>query len=189
MRDRTRRAVQGELVEVAQALFVADGYEATTVDAIAVAAGMSRRTFFRYFASKEELVLGKYDLMGERLVEALRDRPADEPAWPALRRMFDGVVAYTSDLARTPALVEMERIVSSSAALHGAWLERMDRVQDRVAEVLRERAGHDQHDDPVPRAVVGAAFACFTAARRSFLLAGRPFADELDRAMAAVASG
>ena len=190
MRDRTRRAVQGELVEVAQALFVADGYEATTVDAIAVAAGMSRRTFFRYFASKEELVLGKYDLMGERLVEALRARPRDEPVWTSLRRMFDDVIAYTSDQARTPGLLEIERLVSSASALHAAYLGRLDAVQDRIAAVLHDRAASAGEgpavDDPTLRALVGAAFACFTAARQAFLATGRPFAETTDQLMTAV---
>jgi AraC-like DNA-binding protein len=58
LRERTRRAVQAELVEVAQRLFVERGYEQTTADAIAGAAGMSKRSLFRYFRSEEDLVEG-----------------------------------------------------------------------------------------------------------------------------------
>ncbi len=59
VRERTRRAVRDELAQLAKDLFVEKGYDETTIDDLAAAAGMSKRTFFRYFASKEELVMGK----------------------------------------------------------------------------------------------------------------------------------
>ena len=62
VRERTRRAVRGELAQLAVSLFVEKGYDETTIDDLAAAAGMSKRTFFRYFASKEELVMGKYEI-------------------------------------------------------------------------------------------------------------------------------
>lgn len=105
-------------------------------------------------------------------------------------RMFDEVIAYTADQARTPAMLEIERIVSSAPALHAAYLGRLDAVQDRIAAVLHDRAASAGDglavDDPTPRALVGAAFACFTAARQAFLVTGRPFAETTDRLMAAV---
>src|SRR6266508_2848864 len=52
VRERTRRAVRGELAQLAAGLFVEKGYDETTIDDLAAAAGMSKRTFFRYFASK-----------------------------------------------------------------------------------------------------------------------------------------
>ncbi|RFA10383.1 hypothetical protein B7R54_15095 [Subtercola boreus] len=57
------------------------GYDGTTVDQIAAAAGMSKRTFFRYFPSKDDLVIGKYDLFADRMAEAFDERPVDEPVW------------------------------------------------------------------------------------------------------------
>src|SRR6266571_6185325 len=79
VRERTRRAVRGELAQLAVGLFVEKGYDETTIDDLAAAAGMSKRTFFRYFASKEELVMGKYEVLGEQLAEDLSARPTDEP--------------------------------------------------------------------------------------------------------------
>src|SRR3954451_1699915 len=81
VRERTRRAVRAELAQLAKDLFVEKGYDETTIDDLAAAAGMSKRTFFRYFASKEELVMGKYEILGEQLAEDLAARPADEPIW------------------------------------------------------------------------------------------------------------
>jgi AcrR family transcriptional regulator len=190
LRERTRRTVQAELVDVAQRLFVERGYEQTTVDAIAAAAGMSKRSFFRFFASKEELVLGKYDLLGEQLTARLDQRPDDEPPWLALRRMFDGVVEYTGDGANSAQMHEVERIVSATPALHAAYLHRLHRIQDDIAAVLRrraERAGHPfAAEDPAPSAIVGAAFACVSAARDTSVATGQTLAETVDRAMAAV---
>jgi AcrR family transcriptional regulator len=191
LRERTRRAVQAELVELAQQLFVDRGYEQTTVDAIASAAGMSKRSFFRYFASKEELVLGKYDLMGDQLVARLDARPDDEDLWTALRRMFDDVVAYTADRSNAARMGEMERIVTTTPALRAAYLHRLDGMQKDIADVVRkraERAGHPFPDgDPSPVAIVGAAFACLSAARTASASGGQPLEEAVDAAMRAVA--
>jgi AcrR family transcriptional regulator len=191
LRERTRRAVQAELVDVAKRLFVEQGYEHTTVDAIAAAAGMSKRSFFRYFGSKEELILGKYDLMGEQLIARLAERPDEEPVWTSLRRMFDDVVTYTADQANTAGADEMERIVSTSPVLHAAYLQRLHRMQSDIADVVRQRAlraGHPFHaDDPSPSAIVGAAFAAVAAARDVSVAHGRPFDAAVDAAMRAIA--
>jgi AcrR family transcriptional regulator len=188
LRERTRLAVQAELIDVAQGLFVERGYEATTVDAIAEAAGLSKRSFFRYFASKEDLVMGKYDAMGDQLKARLTARPADEPVWTALRRMFDDVVAYTTDQGNSARMGEMERIVSASPTLNAAYLHRLDQMQAEIARIVRDRedeAGRPRADrDPSPEALVGAAFACLGAARRLAALPGSPPFDELvDQAM------
>src|SRR6185369_972906 len=92
LRERTRRLMRAELMDIAMALFAQQGYEATTIDELAQAAGMSKRTFFRYFGSKEDLVLGNQESIGGELAAALAARPASEPAWPALRRAFDLVL-------------------------------------------------------------------------------------------------
>ncbi|WP_171057995.1 TetR/AcrR family transcriptional regulator [Modestobacter altitudinis] len=188
LRERTRRAVQAELVDVAQRLFVEQGYEATTVDSITEAAGLSKRSFFRYFASKEDLVMGKYDLMGEQLQAGLTARPADEPVWTALRRMFDDVIAYTADTSNSARMDEMERIVSASPALNAAYLQRLDQMQSDLATIVRDReeqAGRPRAaTDPSPEAIVGAAFACMAAARRTAIrFDDQSLPDLVDRAM------
>jgi AcrR family transcriptional regulator len=187
IRERTRRLAQTELTVVAQDLFLEHGYENTTVDQIAAAAGMSRRTFFRYFASKDDLVIGKYDLFGDRMADALDARPHDEPVWDSLRRVFDITLDYVQDEQARVRNDAMERIVRSNSQLNARYLEKMQRVQvlliDRVAERLDgsdARAG-----DPRPAAVVGAAFACMQAARAAWFASNQneTFASYLDTAM------
>src|SRR6266550_8039299 len=118
VRERTRRAVRGELAQLAADLFVEKGYDETTIDDLAAAAGMSKRTLFRYFASKEELVVGKYEILGEQLAEDLAARPAGEPIWVSLRQVFGQIVDHVESGAQGGASVAMEKIVRDHPALN-----------------------------------------------------------------------
>jgi AcrR family transcriptional regulator len=187
IRERTRRLAQTELTSVAQDLFVAQGYDGTTVDQIAAAAGMSKRTFFRYFPSKDDLVIGKYDLFADRMAEALDERPIDEPIWESLRRVFDITLDYVQDDYQRARNEAMDEIVRSTPQLYARYLEKMQRVQQlligRVAGRLN--VGDDNPSDPRPAAIVGAAFACMQAARQAWFASDRSdtFSDYLDTAM------
>ncbi|GII97696.1 TetR family transcriptional regulator [Sediminihabitans luteus] len=189
LRDRTRRAVRSELIDVAQNLFAELGFEAVTVDQIAAAAGMSKRSFFRYFASKEEVVLGKVDRHGESFVRALAERPDDEPAWVALRRMFDDAVAYGSDPVLGPRAVEMDRVIQSSESLRAGYLQRMQKAQDLVAQELQAREERRRTSDwgaVDAAALAAAAFAALLTAHAHSQSRGEPFAACLDAAMGAI---
>lgn len=192
MRERTRRIVQAELTAVAQDLFLEHGYEETTVDQIVAAAGMSKRTFFRYFASKDDLVIGKYDLLGDQLAEALAKRPDDEPVWQSLRHVLDLTVGYVQNEADRIRSDAMERIMRSTPTLNAGYLDKMSRMQQLLVQGVRERLSRTNSlplppDDPRPAALVGAAFACLTAARTTWLASdqARPFGELLDESMAA----
>lgn len=191
MRERTRRLAQMELTAVAQDLFLEHGYEQTTVDQIAAAAGMSKRTFFRYFPSKDDLVIGKYDLFGDRMAEALDARPADEPVWESLRRTFDITLDYVQDDHQRARNDAMEAIVRSTPQLYAGYLEKMQRIQELLTGRVATRigAGESADGDPRAAAIVGAAFACMQAARASWFASGQSgaFTRVLDAAMGVMA--
>ncbi|RUR03025.1 TetR family transcriptional regulator [Labedella endophytica] len=193
IRERTRRLAQTELTSVAQDLFVTQGYDGTTVDQIAAAAGMSKRTFFRYFPSKDDLVIGKYDLFADRMAEALDERPAHEPVWESLRRVFDITLDYVQDDHQRARNEAMDEIVRSTPQLYARYLEKMQRVQElltgRVAARLTGR--DDDPSDPRPAAIVGAAFACMQAARQAWFASDRSeaFGSYLDTAMSTLQVG
>src|SRR5688500_11186488 len=88
LQDRRRRYVAQEIAQVAMRLFGERGFDDVTVDEIAAAAGISSRTFFRYFATKDEVVLQYQRRIQERLVEALAGRPAGEGPVTALRQAY-----------------------------------------------------------------------------------------------------
>ena len=191
LRERARRAVQTELAEAALELFLAQGYEATTVDQIAEAAGISKRTFFRYFATKEDVVIGKYELHGDEVVAAMRARPLEEPVWDTLRRTFDVVVNYYSDLHRRRRGAVLREIVVSHPGLYARYLEKLERIQERLTETLKERAlqrGEQGTNPELIRAVVGSAYACLLTVMPAALQSTDPLAlsARLDELMAAL---
>ncbi|UGT67744.1 TetR/AcrR family transcriptional regulator [Nocardia gipuzkoensis] len=86
-----------------------------TVEQIAAEAGLSRTAFFRYFGSKEELVLGKMGEFGHEIVTALAARPGDEGHWEALRRSFDVI---TEPDAREPrSFLDLMRLLDDACAV------------------------------------------------------------------------
>ncbi|WP_245930908.1 TetR family transcriptional regulator [Actinokineospora auranticolor] len=135
LRDRTRRAVRADLAERAMVLFRERGFDETTVDDIARAAGMSKRSFFRYFATKEDAVLGLVDELGERVVEDIRARPADEPPWECLRQ----VLRQSEERIRTSA--DALRLIESTPALRAAHHGKRDQTRALIATALRDRPG------------------------------------------------
>ncbi|HEX3514388.1 MAG TPA: TetR/AcrR family transcriptional regulator [Trebonia sp.] len=193
LRERTRRAVQKEISDAGIALFVERGYEATTIDDIAAAVGVSQRSVFRYFPTKEEIVVGKFDFVAEEMLEVLRARPAGEPVWESLRRVFDLLVPYVDAPGKHQVAEPMQRIVFSTPPLFASYLQKLQQMQDAVVTALLERAETAAipyaDDDPAPRALAAAAFGCLVAAQHSWLAGGAKasFAETLDRAMATIA--
>lgn len=192
LRERTRRAVQKEITEAANALFVERGYEATTIDDIAAVVGLSPRSVFRYFPTKEDLVVGKFDLVADDMVEVVRARPADEPLWTSLRRCFDLLIPYVDTPGKHEVAEPIQRTVFATPILLARYLEKLQKLQDAVVAVIVERAVAAgtpyASDDPAPRAITAAAFGCLVAAQHSWLAgnAKGSFAAAIDRAMATV---
>ncbi|WP_124271830.1 TetR family transcriptional regulator [Streptomyces sp. ADI96-02] len=85
LRERKKEATRQAVHEATLRLTVELGFDHVTVEAVADAAGISRRTFSNYFTNKEDALLHGEEQQIRALVGAVRDRPADEPAWPALR--------------------------------------------------------------------------------------------------------
>ncbi|MBG0566491.1 TetR family transcriptional regulator [Actinoplanes aureus] len=188
VRERARNAMRAELAVLAQDLFADKGYEQTTIEDLVAAAGISKRTFFRYFTSKEDLVLGKHDVWAERLVEAFAARPGEEPVWESLRKAFDVVVDYFTDETQLSRALAMEKVVQDNPALGAGELERISRIQDQLAEFIGRRLDRRSAADPRPAALAGAALSCLIAAKNVWIAGdqSKPFGEVLDDAMAAL---
>lgn len=164
LRDRTARAVRDEIGAVAMGLFFKQGYDNTTVDQIAYAAGMSRTSFFRYFATKDDIVLGRVDELGHQVMEALVTRPVGEPVWQALRGAFDPLLELTA--AAPERWLAVARMLSDAPSLKASQLGRQLAWQDlMIPEVARRLRIRNAALDARPRALVAAAIACLNAAR------------------------
>jgi AcrR family transcriptional regulator len=183
LRDVARHAVRDEVVRSAWNLFVEQGFEATTVDQIAEAAGMSRRTFFRYFVGKDELILDKLLEVGDRVADALATRPPDQAAWPALRASFE-VVVRAQDAHPEPSR-RLALLLRDEHGTRGTMEERRRRWIETLGPLVAGRLG--DHSPTAGRAVAGAALACYDAATDAWIDSPQtPFATHLDTAMHAV---
>lgn len=98
LRERKKTATRLALHEAAARLTREHGFEHVTVEAIADAAGVSRRTFSNYFGSKEEALLYGDAMRMRSLLEFLRAQPADKPTWTALRDTFFEVWRHHGDV-------------------------------------------------------------------------------------------
>ncbi|MEU1184098.1 TetR family transcriptional regulator [Streptomyces sp. NPDC005820] len=158
LRERKKRRTRDALLRAAVELFVSRGYEHTTVDAIAEAVDVSQRTFFRYFAGKEEAALGVVELTVERFVQAVRERPAHEPPMEALRQaVLDGwssINEVVESVVPVELHLRMYRVIESTPVLLAAYLRRSTEVEETLAGVIAEREGLDVDADPRPRLAV-----------------------------------
>ncbi|WP_432571021.1 TetR/AcrR family transcriptional regulator [Kineococcus sp. SYSU DK005] len=139
VRERTKDAIRSELSAAAMRSFQEVGYSGTTVEAIAASVGVSGRTFFRYFASKEDAVLQPIENLGRDAAVRLLDRPARETPLQALRAAMD--VAVEAVLRDVPLMRTVMRLNVENPELRRRHLQRMDEWIDQLAHALALRQG------------------------------------------------
>jgi mycofactocin system transcriptional regulator len=163
---RRRVTSRAELEQTAFALFTARGFDATTVDEIAAAAGIGRRTFFRYFPSKNDIPWGAFEDELERMRVRLKACPPEVPLMDATR----------------VALIDFNRVAPAQVPLHRRRMELILRVptllahstlrftawREVVAEFVAERTGR-RPDDLAPQAIAHAVLGVAIAAYEHWL--------------------
>jgi AcrR family transcriptional regulator len=148
LQERKQELVRGEIFNAAWRLFGAHGYEATTVADIAAAAGVSRRTFFRYFSSKEDVLVETTDDLAEAMLAAMAERPSTEPPLVAIERALVPVLEGRLQTERTQTII---RLLRESRTLRRAMLERHALMEERLAVQLAARLGVDSATDSTPQ--------------------------------------
>ncbi|MER6562803.1 TetR family transcriptional regulator [Streptomyces sp. NPDC001027] len=158
LRERKKQRTRDALLRAAVELFTSQGYDGTTVDQIADAVDVSQRTFFRYFAGKEEAALALVEMTVDRFVEAVRERPPHEPPLEALRQAvldgWDSINEVVQSVAPVEQYLRMYRVIESTPVLLAAHLRRSTEVEEDLAGVIAEREGLDVDADPRPRLAV-----------------------------------
>lgn len=159
LRERKRRETRQRIAETGLRLFLADGYENTTLDTIAAEAGISRRTFFSYFKSKED-ILFVWQSGGWSVVrEDLRNVSPDEHPLDAARDVFMRHLApYTNDDMRT-----IDRLLRSSESLRARKQAFYEEQEKALFATLCEVWRHPQRRP----ALRMAAMACIGVVRLS----------------------
>ena len=161
-RARTRDGIEGVALE----LFVEYGYEATTVEQIAEAALISPRTFFRYFSSKEDVVLARGREGMTLAARSLAERPSDEPVIESLRAVVE-VVAHLRDSDRERHLAWL-RLVTTTPPLAAAFLELLHATERMLREFVATRLGLSPADR-LPRLVAAGFGTSFRVAAETWL--------------------
>lgn len=138
LRERKRRETRQRIAEAAQRLFLAQGYEGTTLDAIAAEAAISRRTFFSHFKSKDEIIVFWQAEDSARLVDDLRKASPDQAPLDAVRDvMVKHIARYT-----TEEMTAVDNLMRSSDALlarkQAFYAQQEVVVFDALCEVWRQ---------------------------------------------------
>ncbi|MFI6353474.1 TetR family transcriptional regulator [Streptomyces sp. NPDC050743] len=158
LRERKKQRTREALLRAALELFTTQGYEHTTVDEIAEAVDVSQRTFFRYFAGKEDVAFAVQEMTEARFVEDVRARPPHEAPLEALRQAvlegWDGIRETVESAVPVELYLRMYRTIESTPALLAAHLRRSAATEETIARLLAEREGVDVDADPRPRLAV-----------------------------------
>jgi AcrR family transcriptional regulator len=138
LRERKRRETRQRIAEVGQRLFLAHGYEGTTLDAIAAEAGISRRTFFSYFKSKDDIILFWQEADSSQLMAELLKASPDLPPLDAVRDvMVKHIARYTTE--QMSAADQLMRSSESLLARKQAYYAEMEQTLfNTLCEVWRQ---------------------------------------------------
>jgi AcrR family transcriptional regulator len=156
-KQRTREEIAGKAME----LFVKRGFDHVTVAEVAEAAGVSEKTVFNYFPTKEDLFFDEVPAREAALVEAIRNRKPGESVVGALERMHSG----NCERLASPGFARFARIIEESPALQAKELEIMARFTDALAGALSELGVHELDAHVAANALVGVHWQHFRSAR------------------------
>lgn len=176
-----------ELEHVGLHLFATQGFEATTVDEIAEAVGVSRRTFFRYFPAKADLVWGDFEAAVYRMRKDLGSMPGDVPLMDALRLAVVQFNRLSEDdipqhRERMRLILEVPEVIARSPLRYETWRLAID---DFVAQRLRL-----DRKDLLPRTIGYCALGAAVAAYEQWLRHDDiPIEDLLERGFRTLALG
>lgn len=160
--ERKRQLVRDELTEAALKLLAFQGFEETTIDQMAAAAGVSRRTFFRYFQSKEDVIIEFLSDLGRQLSQGLSNRPATEPPVVALQNTLR---VFTDTFWEHPEKSQrLAKVTVCTPALLARYLERQVTWRASLSAGLAARMGVKPDADLRPAVLVAVAFAAFDTA-------------------------
>jgi AcrR family transcriptional regulator len=160
LRERKKRRTRDALLRASLLLFISQGYEQTTVDEITEAVEVSQRTFFRYFANKEEVAFAVQDLVESHFLAALEARPPGEGPLAALRAAvldaWDTLDVALSEVVPVDLYMRSYQMIESTPALLAVHLRRSTELEERIARLVAAREGLDVDADPRPRVAVAA---------------------------------
>jgi AcrR family transcriptional regulator len=141
-REQRKRQTRAALLRAAEELFSARGYDKVTVAEIASQAGVSVKTLFQHFRSKEDLLFGDQDQTREQLIAAIHNRNADQSPLDAITRWL---LSEASNDAHPDGLEGYHRTIGTSAAIASRLRRLWDDYETAIARELA-----DENNEAVP---------------------------------------
>ncbi len=154
------------IAQTAMDLFAEKGYDDTTVEDVAAAAGISRRTLFNYFRNKEDLALGGLTEQGELIAARLAERPDDESIWASLRSSFGVLQEIDATFERR---LEIVSLLFGNDSLRAGHAEKQARWQELLAPLIAPRLPESDHRMLEARAIAATAITCLQAATEEWV--------------------
>lgn len=170
LRERKKDATRHALLAAANKRFHHNGYEATTIDEVCQDAGVSRRTFFRYFPDKESLAFPHRRERLERFVELLASAPASEGPVASLRRISK--MFAKEYMQKRERLVAQQRLLQTAPELLARENEIDRDWENGMALAFRARAGDGFEGELRARVLAGAAIGVIRATMRHWFAQG-----------------
>jgi AcrR family transcriptional regulator len=183
LRERRQRETRQRVAQVGLELFLANGFEATTLDAIAEAAGISRRTFFSHFKSKDEILLAYVAQGWDAVLEEVLGVSPDETPVDAVRStLARHISAYETD-----EMVAVDRVMRASQTLRGRKQAGYAMQEQALYEVLCQVWRQPQRR-PALRVVAMVSIGAVRLAIDGWIAQGRerPLAEHLEDVFAAL---
>ena len=188
--ERRKQDARTEIVAIALDLFVSDGFEATTVEAIAGAAGCATRTFYRYFGSKEDVMFHDLPDVIAGLGRVLDARlAAGVPEWPAVSEsLIEFIGRFDASNAR--AAIQRMELWLSEPALRARYLQYVAQAEAVVVDALcRHRGTSADEDDAAKLMAVAAVGAYRVTVSTHRARAQRKLGDHLREALTTLGAG
>ena len=170
-RRRRQIATRLSIEAAAWSLFTAQGFQATTVDQVAERAGISQRTFFRYFDSKEAVLFGEWRW---QLDELARKIEKADLAMAPLAAVRTAVMSLADDMDHNRRAVRLRSSLTSSTTTVGNYYRQVIQPawELAVAQAIATRLEVDIDVDPRPRTIAGAAIGALNAALAIWVAGG-----------------
>lgn len=177
LNERKQALARETIWKAAIDLFVKKGFEETTLDDITTAAGTSRRTFFRYFESKSDLLTQPVIAYRDSLTDAIRRCPSACSPAQVLRHTLLSVAQTSASKSRTRRLIE---ITAKYPAARQAQIARLAQVQDKIAQAYAER-----FNTPTARVLAALTHSLLTVSFQNWFEGGeKDITDDVERVLA-----
>lgn len=169
IRERKARAIRARIAEAALDLFVSRGFTETTIDQIAVVAGVGRRTIFRYFATKEAILFDHLVVRRDAAIELLHERPPGEPALMSLHAVLRELCVQGYDRR---VLAKIRHVLATNPSLAGQEFAVVLAFEANLTTAIQSRLGNPLSVEIYALTLM--ALSWFTAAIRIYLHENRP---------------